>query len=184
MKTTTLVLASILFALLLCEAGLRIFTGFGDSHKLSQLPTTAATDKPLDVQDAARYIAQMPASPGTDRKWFTEDPPPLPNRTAPSPESVARFHDYERRVSMGPSRSTLGTAISWKLLSVRRIAHSRIIPRTSAFSTRLKVRCTRVISQDEIAGDGRRGAPGNVLSKAVIERIEIKRAPLLPPRKP
>ncbi|HYL74398.1 MAG TPA: hypothetical protein VEU96_09335 [Bryobacteraceae bacterium] len=90
-----------MFALLFCEAGLRVFTGFGGSPK-SQPPASAVTDKPDDVQDAARYIAAMPAAPGTDRKWFTEDPPPLPNRTVPSPESVARFRDYERRGIYGP----------------------------------------------------------------------------------
>ncbi|HYL74399.1 MAG TPA: hypothetical protein VEU96_09340 [Bryobacteraceae bacterium] len=102
MKTAVLVVASILFALLLCEAGLRMFTGFGGNHKFSQPLGTPPPDKPLDVQDAARYIAQMPAAPGTDRKWFTEDPPPLPNRTAPSPEQVARTKDYERRGIYGP----------------------------------------------------------------------------------
>ncbi len=101
MKTTALVLASILFAILLCEAGLRMFTRFGGSGR-PQPPTAVASDKPLDVQAATRYIAQMPAAPGTDRKWFAEDPPPLPNRAVPSPDRVARFQDYERRGIYGP----------------------------------------------------------------------------------
>ncbi|HYL74400.1 MAG TPA: SGNH/GDSL hydrolase family protein [Bryobacteraceae bacterium] len=103
MKTTALVLASILFALLLSEAALRVFIGSSAGRPPAQPPpATAAPDKPLEVQDAARYIAAMPAAPGTDRQWFTEDPPPLPNRTAPAPERLARYNDYVRRGLFGP----------------------------------------------------------------------------------
>ena len=37
------------------------------------------------------------AAPGTYRKWFTEDPPPLPTRSRVDPQRLARHQDYERR---------------------------------------------------------------------------------------
>jgi hypothetical protein len=102
MKTTALILASTLFALLLCEGGLRVYNHFGAQPPAQAAPIPAIAEKPLDVQDAARYIAEMPAAPGTDRSWFVEDPPPLPNRTAPAPDRVARYSDYVRRGLFGP----------------------------------------------------------------------------------
>jgi hypothetical protein len=32
-----------------------------------------------------------------DPRWFSEDPPPLPNRTSPSPALAARYGDFKRR---------------------------------------------------------------------------------------
>jgi len=97
MKTGLLVLASILAGLLLCEAGLRAFThyrpGVSARSELSEL----TSDKPIDLQGALPYIARMPAAPGTDRRWFTEDPPPLPNRKPPDPREATRVKDYDRR---------------------------------------------------------------------------------------
>jgi hypothetical protein len=102
MKTTALILASTLFALLLCECGLRVYNRFGASQPPAQTTPATVAEKPLDVQEAARYIAAMPVAPGTDRNWFLQDPPPLPNRTAPSPERVARYADYVSRGLFGP----------------------------------------------------------------------------------
>jgi len=99
MKTVLLTLASILFALVLCEGALRLLARSAPAH--APPPPTAA-DKPLDVAEAARYIAAMPAAPGTDRAWFTEDPPPLPNRTTPDPARLERYNDYVRRGIFGP----------------------------------------------------------------------------------
>ena len=101
MKTALLVLASTVLALLLCEAGLRIFIGT-PGNVVEAKPGATATEKELDVRQATPYIEKMPAEPGTDRRWFIEDPPPLPNRAAPSPERLARFKDYERRGIFGP----------------------------------------------------------------------------------
>lgn len=101
MKATLLFLVSILFGLLLSEAGLRLFTRYGTNG--SHSPTVAATpDQPLNIKDALRYVAELPAAPGTDRQWFSEDPPPLPNRTPVSPQRVVRYRDFERRGLFGP----------------------------------------------------------------------------------
>jgi hypothetical protein len=58
---------------------------------------TVTPDKPLDVEGAKHYIDLLHAAPGTDRGWFSEDPPPLPNRTAPGAQRVERYKEYERR---------------------------------------------------------------------------------------
>src|SRR5689334_14058673 len=92
MKTAFLTLASILLALLLCEAALRLI----NRNNARTPPRTAAPDK-SGIAEAARYIAAMPFAPGTDRAWFTEDPPPLPNRTAPDSARLARYQEFERR---------------------------------------------------------------------------------------
>jgi len=43
------------------------------------------------------YVGGIPLAPGTDRKWFSEDPPPLPNRKLPAADRVARLQDFKRR---------------------------------------------------------------------------------------
>jgi hypothetical protein len=65
MKTTLLVLASLVFGLLLCEAGLRIFTRYQPGA--FQAPTErSSSDKPLDLEEAVPYIQRLAAAPGTD----------------------------------------------------------------------------------------------------------------------
>ncbi|MBZ5610001.1 MAG: hypothetical protein LAP38_17200 [Acidobacteriia bacterium] len=102
-KPILAVIGSTLVGLLACEAGLRLFTGYG-AHRAAEpaAPPAVTADKPLEVSEAARYIQQLPAEPGTDRRWFSEDPPPLPNRTPVSPERIARYKDFERRGLYGP----------------------------------------------------------------------------------
>ena len=104
-KALLLAPVSVLIALLICEAGLRLLTPFSP-HSTEAAPGAvmpgAAIDKPLDVSEAAPYVAALPAAPGTDRRWFSEDPPPLPNRTPVSPQRVARYKDFERRGLYGP----------------------------------------------------------------------------------
>ena len=102
MKAGLLVLASILAGLLLCEAGLRIFTRFRPGSMPEPNPAAITPDKPLDLEGALPYINRMPAAPGTDRRWFTENPPPLPNRKPVSAEDEARSQDYQRRGLFGP----------------------------------------------------------------------------------
>src|SRR5215471_12574495 len=102
MKTALLVLASTFFGLLLCEAGLRVFVGAPGKAVEVKPPASLPPEKPLEAREAIPYIDKMPAAPGTDRKWFTEDPPPLPNRAAPAAERMERYKDYERRGIFGP----------------------------------------------------------------------------------
>lgn len=98
MKAGLLVIVSICIGLLLAEAGLRMFSRFGPEASARQTSgTTRTPDKPLDLEGAERYIAQLPIAPGTDRGWFSENPPPLPNRSRPSAEDEQRFLDYQRR---------------------------------------------------------------------------------------
>jgi hypothetical protein len=102
-KALLLTLASIFFTLFVCELALQLLTPYGPrnaSETAPSLPPTA--DKPLDTGEAAQYIAALPAAPGTDRKWFSEDPPPLPNRQQVSPQRVQRYKDFERRGLYGP----------------------------------------------------------------------------------
>lgn len=103
MKSVLLIFASTLLGLLLCEAGLRLFTQYGPRASTEESQAGATTpDKPLDLEGAAPYIAQLPSAAGTDRRWFSENPPPLPNRSTVSPENVNRYRDYEKRGLFGP----------------------------------------------------------------------------------
>lgn len=103
-KRNLLVLAiSVALWFVIWEFGLRLFIrhGRGSSAVLAEM----APEKPVDTMEARRYIEQMPASDQTDRRWFIEDPPKLPNRTAPSPESVALYNEYAKR-GLYPPQST------------------------------------------------------------------------------
>jgi len=94
-RTAALLAASILFALALCEAGLRLFNRI-ESHRASAHagePVMA----PIAAAAAMKYVEQLPAALGTDRRWFLDDPPPLPNRAAVAPERLERYKDFERR---------------------------------------------------------------------------------------
>jgi len=101
MKAPLLVLASILIALLLCEAGLRMFTRFGPQAATESFATSGG-DKPVNLDGAKAYIDRLPAAPGTNRSWFTDNPPPLPNRKPVDIEEERRYRDYERRGLFGP----------------------------------------------------------------------------------
>jgi hypothetical protein len=93
------VLVSTLVGLLFWEAGLRLFSHYGP-HDAAQQASVPA--KPLNLADAARYIRRLSGAGSSDQRWFAEDPPPLPNRTSPSPAMTARFRDFERRGLFGP----------------------------------------------------------------------------------
>ncbi len=93
-KNLLVVLISTLLGLLLWEAGLRWFTSYGP-RSAAQPATVAA--KPVSVADGVRYIRQFAAVSGADPAWFSEDPPPLPNRTSPAPALAARYLEYQRR---------------------------------------------------------------------------------------
>jgi hypothetical protein len=97
-RNLLVVLVSTLLGLLLWEAGLRLFTHYGPRDAVQQAAVPA---KPLSVTDAARYIRRLAAARGTDPAWFSEDPPPLPNRTSPNPALAARYADFERRGIVG-----------------------------------------------------------------------------------
>ena len=88
------VLVSTLVGLLFWEAGLRLFSHYGP-HDAAQPASVPA--KPTNVADAARYIRRLAGAGSPDQRWFAEDPPPLPNRTSPSPAITARYRDFERR---------------------------------------------------------------------------------------
>ena len=90
-----LLFVSIFLALAICEAGLRIAARRGAGAPASALAAIAG-ELP-EMRRAERYVAQLPAAPGTDRRWFAEDPPPLPNRSTPPKERTDRNHEYERR---------------------------------------------------------------------------------------
>jgi hypothetical protein len=80
LSNVVLVLVSVLFATALAEGATRIIDGlplFTD-----WLPDT------LDRDTAAKDVDKIPLAKGVVRSWFFSDPPPLPNRTAPSAEWV------------------------------------------------------------------------------------------------
>jgi len=93
-KDLLVVVVSTLVGLLLWEAGLRWFTGYGPHHAPQPASVPA---KPLNVADAAHYIRGLSGAGSLDQRWFAEDPPPLPNRTSPSPAITARYRDFGRR---------------------------------------------------------------------------------------
>src|SRR5260370_33901821 len=93
MKAAVLVLASTFISLLLCEAGLRLFTRYGRNASPPPMPATTQ-DKPLDTAGAMRCVTQLAAAPGSDRGWFAEDPPRLANRLPVRSQDLERFRDY------------------------------------------------------------------------------------------
>jgi hypothetical protein len=97
-KNLLVVLVSTLLGLLLWEVGLRWFTHFGPRGAAE--PAGAAA-KTLSVADGARYIRRLAGARGLDPRWFSEDPPPLPNRTSPGPVLAARYRDFQRRGLVG-----------------------------------------------------------------------------------
>jgi hypothetical protein len=87
------VLCSILFSLSLCEIGLRSIAHF----KKPAAATVESQSNLPNPREAMRYIAAMPVEAGTDRGWFLEDPPPLPNRSPVSPKRLERYKEFEQR---------------------------------------------------------------------------------------
>jgi lysophospholipase L1-like esterase len=93
--SATLALISILFGLTICEAGLRLFASHGPN--IAEFRGNEVAGKPVDARDAFRYVERLAAEPGTDRQWFTEDPPPLPNRSKVVGWRLERYRDFEKR---------------------------------------------------------------------------------------
>jgi hypothetical protein len=84
-----------MFGLLLPEIALRLLAGF----KQNPLGLVAqdGMDQPVDAGVATRYILRLPAGPGTDRRWFLEDPPPLPNRSNVQKWRIERSREFQKR---------------------------------------------------------------------------------------
>ncbi len=89
---------SVIAALALCEAALRLMARDAEDP----VPVSMHTAKLSDAERAADYVARLPAAEGTDRRWFPESPPPLPNRVPVAPERVARYKEFEKRGLYGP----------------------------------------------------------------------------------
>lgn len=89
-----LLLGSTLTGLVFCEMGVRLFNRYGASRSPAQ-------PQQLDAAAALRYVARLPIAAGTDRRWFAEDPPPLPNRSRVPARSLERFRDYRTRGIFG-----------------------------------------------------------------------------------
>ena len=97
-----LILASTLFVLFLSEIGLRMYA------RLERAPAgSLAEDKKSEAGAAMDYLSHLPALPGTDRAWFPEDPPPLPNRSTVSAQRLERFRDFEKRGIFAPQADYL-----------------------------------------------------------------------------
>ncbi len=98
MKRWLLVLISIVAALLLCETALRLFTDYlpGRAIDPPAIPGPVP-EHPVSTREATRFVEQLAAAPGTDRRWFTEDPPPLPNRGPVAAARTSLYQDYQQR---------------------------------------------------------------------------------------
>lgn len=102
MKAVLAVIVSLCLGLLLCEASLRLFTHYGPGAPEPSSAKAITPDQPLDLEGALPYVQKLPAAPDTDRRWFTENPPDLPNRSAIDPRRVALYAEYERRGIFAP----------------------------------------------------------------------------------
>jgi hypothetical protein len=98
-KTVLLLAASTTISLLICEGALRLLTPYGSPAAATPKKTGTEADG-LDLSEAIRHIAKLPAALGTDRRWFTEDPEPLKRAPVEKKEQV-RFDDFQRRTSAG-----------------------------------------------------------------------------------
>lgn len=98
-RVVALIFISTLAGLVLCEVGLRLL---GWTRAETRLPAAVSKPEPqAEVAAALRYVARLPAVPGTDRRWFLEEPPPLPNRAPVLRQQVERYRDFERRGIFG-----------------------------------------------------------------------------------
>ncbi len=98
-KSLALSLGSVCVMLVLGEAGLRWFLPSGSAPPgMIRL----GSPQPVSASDGMRYVANLPAEPGTDRKWFLEDPPPLATRTPVPSEMTRRYDDFVKRGLYGP----------------------------------------------------------------------------------
>jgi hypothetical protein len=95
-KNLVVVLVATLAGLALVETGLRLFTTFSPGSD-SLIAPAALPGASSEMARARSYVQRLAAVDGTDRAWFAESPAALPNRTAPAPERVARYADFERR---------------------------------------------------------------------------------------
>src|SRR5579871_4757662 len=93
---TVIVLVSVLFSLFACEAVLRLLSWPG-LHNADFRELKQTIERPSDVPGVLRYIQRVTAAPGTDRRWFSDNPPRLPNRSQVAQWRVDRARDFQAR---------------------------------------------------------------------------------------
>lgn len=94
-QNALLILGSILFTLMTCEVGLRLLAWQRAKSQGFWSKDESATG-PKNITEAYRYVEHLAADPGTDRQWFTDDPPPL-NRSKVPAWRYERFSDFQKR---------------------------------------------------------------------------------------
>ena len=98
-KKTFVVMAAALSGLAMCEAALRLSSFFGPNRVAASVLTG---ENMTEFERARNYAARLTTAPGSRLEWFAEDPPPLPNRSAPAPGSAEMQQEYRRRGIYGP----------------------------------------------------------------------------------
>jgi hypothetical protein len=102
-KSFLLLSGTVFGTLLAVESILRVFTPYGSNREKIEAPA-APGQAEADLSDATRHISKMPAAPGTDRRWFVDDPPPL-NRVPVDQRELDLYTEYQRRGVFYTARS-------------------------------------------------------------------------------
>ncbi len=88
LRNALLILVSVVFTTVMAEAAVRII----DGYRFFGFPL----DGPMEQSEVpAMWLDKVPLAPGVDRAWFTDDPPPLPNRKPVPQEWQRLFHQVE-----------------------------------------------------------------------------------------
>lgn len=95
-----LIVVSVVLSIAMAEGVVRYLNG----QPLLVFPLSEPIDLGLPKPG---ILEQIPVASGVDRKWFTSDPPPLPNRTKPPPGWQELFHYMEAHPSGNPEFRTM-----------------------------------------------------------------------------
>jgi len=94
-KSLLVTVVSTVVGLAACEIGMRMLPSSGRWGAWA-FPRIAVAAGSASLRKAAAYVARMDAAPGTDRRWFVEDPEPLQRGRVDS-AAMARYREFERR---------------------------------------------------------------------------------------
>lgn len=97
---TLLIVVSVVLSIAMAEGVVRYLNG----QPLLVFPLPEPIDLGLPKPG---ILERLPVAEGVDAKWFTSDPPPLPNRTKPPPGWQEFFHYMEAHPSGNPEFRTM-----------------------------------------------------------------------------
>jgi hypothetical protein len=98
LANAALSVVSVVVCVVLAEGIVRLIDG--QSPITLMLPEVQGAQ---GVDTTGGHLDRMPRADGVDRAWFFQDPPPLPNRTAPPAEWIELDKQIQRAPQFGPT---------------------------------------------------------------------------------